>query len=156
MSVHLVTMGALQRLSGWLRRPGAPLLAGTGFESTRYLTKWLLLGTAIGLVAGLGAVAFYQGIDWRATLQRGVRRTQRMPEASSLFEVRLQPGSPLVGRTLREARLPEHTLVVAVQRQTETIFPTASTCLEPDDVLTILADPNQQRVVAQFFDVVAQ
>ncbi len=49
------------RLVQWLRRD---VLAGAGFESQRYLAKWLFLGTLIGVVAGLGAVAFYLGIAW--------------------------------------------------------------------------------------------
>jgi hypothetical protein len=47
------------------RRPAA---AGSGFESSRYLGKWLLLSTCIGLVAGLGAIAFYLAIDWSTQL----------------------------------------------------------------------------------------
>lgn len=36
---------------------------GSGFESTRYLAKWLPISAAIGIVAGLGAIAFYLAID---------------------------------------------------------------------------------------------
>src|ERR1051326_4891607 len=50
-------------LSRWLRWTGGPLLRGSGFESSRYLAKWLLLGTCIGLVAGLGAIVFFVAID---------------------------------------------------------------------------------------------
>ena len=32
------------------------------FESPRYLLKWLLISTLIGLVAGIGAIAFYAAI----------------------------------------------------------------------------------------------
>ena len=39
------------------------LPSGSGFESQRYLTKWLLVSSAIGVVAGLGAIAFTFGID---------------------------------------------------------------------------------------------
>ena len=34
----------------------------SGVRSAPYLRKWLLLGTLIGLVAGLGAVVFYDGL----------------------------------------------------------------------------------------------
>ena len=37
---------------------------GKGFEGTRYLTKWLVLGTAIGLIAGFGAILFARAIDF--------------------------------------------------------------------------------------------
>lgn len=36
--------------------------AGRSFESPRYLLKWLLISTLIGLVAGIGAIAFYAAI----------------------------------------------------------------------------------------------
>ena len=36
--------------------------AGSSFESPRYLLKWLLISTAIGLVAGVGALIFFQAI----------------------------------------------------------------------------------------------
>jgi CIC family chloride channel protein len=35
----------------------------SGFESTRELAKWLVLGSAIGIVAGLGAVVFHRALD---------------------------------------------------------------------------------------------
>ena len=65
------TSGALGPLSRWLRWTGGPLLQSSGFESSRYLTKWLLLSTCIGLVAGLGAIAFYLAIDWATHLFLG-------------------------------------------------------------------------------------
>jgi chloride channel protein, CIC family len=34
------------------------------FESPRYLLKWLLISTSIGLVAGVGAIAFYAAIHF--------------------------------------------------------------------------------------------
>ena len=55
----------------WLRWPGGPNLTGSGFESTRYLARWLLLGTTIGVVAGLGAIAFFLAIDWSTHLFLG-------------------------------------------------------------------------------------
>jgi CIC family chloride channel protein len=54
----------LDRMLVWLRRSRRDVFGGIGFESQRYLTKWLLLGSLIGVVAGLGAVVFYTAIDW--------------------------------------------------------------------------------------------
>lgn len=48
-------------VSRWRSREA---FSGSGFESQRYLAKWLVLGSVIGAVAGLGAVAFYLAIDW--------------------------------------------------------------------------------------------
>ena len=47
----------------WFRGLGRAV-PGSGFESQRYLLKWLFVSTAIGIVAGLGAIAFMFAIDW--------------------------------------------------------------------------------------------
>ena len=57
---------------------------GAGFESSRYLGKWLLLGTAIGIVAGLGAVVFYPRD--RARHPAAARRYRRLPSAAAVGE----------------------------------------------------------------------
>ena len=55
--------GASTVRAPWLRWFGA-LSSGGGFENRRYLMKWLCISTAIGVVAGLGAVAFTFAIEW--------------------------------------------------------------------------------------------
>ena len=52
-----------------------------------YLRKWLILGVAIGIIAGLGAVVFYLALDYtvefllglsrRLSTRRGLRRRRR-------------------------------------------------------------------------------
>lgn len=42
-----------------------------GLESTRALRKWVVLGLAIGAVAGLGAVVFYTALEWATKLLIG-------------------------------------------------------------------------------------
>src|ERR671933_2390545 len=44
--------------ANWMRWFRSSVAGGSGFEGQRYLTKWMLLSTAIGIVAGLGAVLF--------------------------------------------------------------------------------------------------
>src|SRR5919202_1240414 len=48
--------------TNWMRWFRSSVAGGSGFEGQRYLTKWMLLSTAIGIVAGLGAVLFAFGI----------------------------------------------------------------------------------------------
>lgn len=45
--------------------------AGSGFEASRYLAKWLVLSTVIGIAAGLGAVLFARAIDLATHLLLG-------------------------------------------------------------------------------------
>ncbi len=51
----------MARASRYLRKAR---LMGSGFEGQRYLAKWLLLSSSIGIVAGLGSVIFYTGMEW--------------------------------------------------------------------------------------------
>ncbi len=49
-----------------IRRGAAQTLSG--LRTAPYLRKWLMLGSAIGVVAGLGAVVFYEGLHLATTL----------------------------------------------------------------------------------------
>jgi CIC family chloride channel protein len=72
----------------WFGR-GAP--AGTGFETERYLAKWLCISTAIGIVAGLGAIAFMAAIDWVTRVSLGGVVGYLPPSPVGEGNVALQP-----------------------------------------------------------------
>ena len=48
----------------WFARLRLTAAGGSGFESTRNLAKWLLVSTAIGLVAGIAAITFHVAIQF--------------------------------------------------------------------------------------------
>lgn len=48
----------------WYARLRLTVAGGSGFESTRGLAKWLLIGTAIGIVAGVAAITFHVAIEF--------------------------------------------------------------------------------------------
>ncbi|MEO7123044.1 MAG: chloride channel protein [Lacisediminihabitans sp.] len=52
-----------------LRAGGASI--GTWVRQSNYLQKWLVLGTFIGIIAGLGAVVFYTMLRWASELFLG-------------------------------------------------------------------------------------
>lgn len=54
---------------GWHSR--VPFLRNANLASTRYLLKWLVLGSLIGIVAGLGAVVFMRAIGFATELFLG-------------------------------------------------------------------------------------
>jgi len=94
-------------------------------------------GQAVGELTNRDALAAY-----KLMLQRGVRRARAMPSSSLIVEGTLQRGSSLVGKSLRDAKLPANTLVVSITRHRETLFPTAETVLEVGDIVTVIA-PSQ-------------
>ncbi len=61
----------LDRLITILRRLFHIRRTTRSFESPRYLLKWLLISTLIGLVAGVGAIAFYAAIHFSTDLFLG-------------------------------------------------------------------------------------
>lgn len=88
-----------ERVLDWLRRSRRDVFGGIGFESQRYLTKWLLLGSVIGVVAGLGAVVFYTAIDWATGFFLGTLVGYRPPAP-------IGEGSPAIVAMARPWLLP--------------------------------------------------
>lgn len=102
-------------------------------------------GRLLGKLTVKDAIATY-----RQTLERSIRRTTELPGNTAVFEAKLNPSSPVVGKLLREAHFPPDTLVVSIVRQANTIFPHADTRLEPGDIIVVMADPASESVLHAF------
>ena len=102
-------------------------------------------GRLVGKLTVKDAIATY-----RHTLERSIRRTKELPGDIAVFEVKLDPSSPVVGKLLREAHFPADTLVVSIMRQSNTIFPHADTQLEAGDIIVVMADPTSENVLHTF------
>jgi CIC family chloride channel protein len=102
-------------------------------------------GEVVGQIDVRDVVATY-----KATLQRSVRRASALPSGTVMFEVRLQPTSPLAGRALRDAALPKDILVASIVRDGETIFPRADSCLEAGDEVMILATATSEGMLRSY------
>jgi CIC family chloride channel protein len=90
-------------------------------------------------------------MEYRAALGRGTRRIGALGPAATMLEARLAPGSPLAGRTLREAGIGPDALILAISREGEAIFPRAETALRAGDQITLLADPAAERRLRDLF-----
>jgi hypothetical protein len=102
-------------------------------------------GRLLGKLTVRDAIATY-----RNTLERSIRRTTELPGNTAVFEAKLNPSSPVVGKLLREAHFPADTLVVSIVRQGNTIFPHADTRLEPEDIIVVMADHASEGVLHTF------
>lgn len=89
---------------------------------------------------------------YKATLERSVHRATALPEETVLQEVRLSASSPLAGHTLREAPLPRDTLVIAVNRAGDTIFPHADTRLTAGDVVMLVSARESEKELHAFLE----
>ncbi len=79
---------------------------------------------------------------YRETLAKGSRRMRGMVEGTVMVEAIVEPGMPLAGHPLREAKIPPECLVVSIRRQKEMLFPRGSTIIEAGDVVTFLVSPS--------------
>jgi CIC family chloride channel protein len=57
-----------------------------------------------------------------------------------VFEMHLEPGSPVVGKRISEVKWPLESIVASIQRRNKLIVPHGNTVLQAGDILTIVAD----------------
>ncbi len=102
-------------------------------------------GQVIGSISTRDIILCY-----RSALNQPLRRLRALPPSATLLELRLDEASPLAGRTLREANLPSESLVVAITRDGEALFPRAATRLEPGDIVAILTTPQREQEIRTY------
>ncbi len=68
-----------------------------------------------------------------------------------VFEMRIARDSQICGKLIRELPWPPETVVASIQRKGRLVVPHGNTELKPDDVLTIVADPQAERVLERLF-----
>jgi CIC family chloride channel protein len=78
---------------------------------------------------------------YRQTLAKDSRRMRGLVEGTVMLEVQIRPEMPLAGKTLRDAHLPNESLVVSIRRQDELLFPRGSTIILTGDLVTFMVSP---------------
>ena len=96
--------------------------------------------TVVGTIAISDIVRSYR-LGLLATLQK----LDEVGEAADTHEVELAAGSPLVGRRLRSAELPEGVIVTAIQRDRDLVVPTGDTVFKSGDRLTVIGNSEDLR-----------
>jgi CIC family chloride channel protein len=90
--------------------------------------------------------------SYRTTLAKDARRMRGLVEGTVMIETKATTGMPLVGRPLREARLPMECLVVSIRRQEELLFPRGGTVILPGDTVTFLISPQGEASLQQYLE----
>lgn len=70
---------------------------------------------------------------------------------SQLMEIKVQPGSPAVGRTVMALQLPRGALMVLITRDNEGIVPSGSSVIEANDTLLLLIERDSIPQVQSLF-----
>jgi chloride channel protein, CIC family len=102
-------------------------------------------GQVVGRISVRDLVTTY-----KSTMARGVRRAQSLRPNSVLIEVTIDRSSPLAGCEIKSAGLPPGILIVSILRAGETIFPRASTRLQPNDIVGIMTSPENEQGLRSF------
>lgn len=97
----------------------------------------------VGMVAQTDlARAYYLALQRERSQERLQERLRlRDLTGQEIVEVQVPRGARLAGRTLREARLPKESIVVAIRRGGRTLFPHGDTTLEPGDTVVANVAP---------------
>jgi CIC family chloride channel protein len=95
--------------------------------------------TLIGTVSASDIVNTY-----RASLRWTVRRMRGLTVDTVMLETRIEKGSALTGKALRELSLPSGTLVISVHRDGATVLPRGNTTLLAGDVATFITGPDNE------------
>jgi trk system potassium uptake protein TrkA len=94
--------------------------------------------------------------DIENTLDAGpVRRAAELAEGSiDVFQVRVGPEAALVGKALREVKLPAAGVIVAIQHEKEVFVPGGDDTVQAGDRLLVIGTKELEKVVRRFFAVV--
>jgi len=113
------------------------VISSSGGEDARDMLGLIRLGLATEMIADAAAEiaeVVLRGEETHPVLRMVIEEAEETVERATLSE-----NSPLVGKTLREARIPEETgmWVLAIRRRGRWIRPRPDTVLEAGDVLPV-------------------
>jgi chloride channel protein, CIC family len=103
--------------------------------------------TVTGVISTIQIMRFY-----RQNLAKDVKRLRSLTTGTTTFEVEMQVGMPLVGKTLRDAHLPNESLVISIHRQNKVVFPRGGTTIYPGDLVTFLVSPAGEKRLQGYLD----
>lgn len=122
-----------------------PNLIVSGFRAEAGLAPFAMFDfTPVGLAVALAGVAFVALLGWRLTPARTTRDEGDFDPGSYLTEVRIEPGSALIGKTLREveAALAEAGAQITglTRHEVRLIAPHGARRVAEGDILSLEAD----------------
>jgi CIC family chloride channel protein len=111
-------------------------------------------GKLIGFVQQSDLVkAYYQALERERKAEHDLEHTRlRDLTGQEIIEVKIKANSKLAGKTLREAQLPKESIVVAIRRQHQTLFPHGDSRLEVGDVVIANIAPGFEGLFRQLFE----
>jgi len=93
----------------------------------------------------LGTLAISDVVrGYRLGLLASLRQLDGGGEVTGARDARLAGSSPLVGRRLRDAALPNDVIVTSIQRGRDVVIPDGDTVLHADDHLVLIGPPGQR------------
>lgn len=112
-----------------------------------------LSGKLVGFVQQSDLVKAYYQVLERERLAEHLQQQTRLRDLTGqeILELKIKATSTLAGKTLREAQLPKESIVVAVRRNHQTIFPHGDTRLEAGDTVVVNVAPGFEESFLKLF-----
>ncbi|MGL4609014.1 MAG: chloride channel protein [Trueperaceae bacterium] len=99
------------------------------------------------------AKAYAQALGREREYEQAREQTRlRDLTGQEIIEVKVKSHSGLAGKTLKEARLPKESIIVAIRRDGTTVFPHGDTRLEPGDMVVANVAPGFERMFKILFE----
>jgi hypothetical protein len=103
------------------------------------------MNSAIGVLSVSDIIRTY-----REMLTKSPHHIRSVVDGTIMLETTMEPSMQLVGRPLREARLPEETLVVSIRRQGRLIFPRGGSIIESGDIVTFMVSSIGEKYLQKY------
>jgi chloride channel protein, CIC family len=123
-------------------------------QLTSHRVSWMPIVDVEAATAGQHVVGILTAADivrsYRETLMKDSRRMRGLVEGTVMIEVTVEPKMRLVDLALREAQLPNESLVVSIRRQSELLFPRGGVVIMPGDMVTFLVSPRGEEQLQRY------
>lgn len=135
----------------WVGLRGAAPIVFATYPLIAGLEKSGMIFSIVFFISFLSMTIQGTSIPWVARklhlaiiLPVGLMARHNLDMKTEMFEIEVEKGSPLDGKTLLEADLPENTRITMILRHGDYIVPSGKTCLQNKDYLFVLCkDPEE-------------
>lgn len=121
---------------------------------TSHRVSWMPIIDVEAAAGGKSVIGVLNAADivhaYRTTLAKDDRRMRGLVVGTVMIETKMEAGTPLVERPLREAHLPAECLVISIRRREELLFPRGSTVILPGDMVTFLVSPQGETALQEY------
>jgi cell volume regulation protein A len=132
-----------------------PLIAGVGRANAIFhIVFFIVIFSVLLQGTTLGRVAKWLRVDRPGTIKDQEEEQEIdhvISQRGELQEFQVPHAAPILGKSVLQLGLPDDVVIMLIGRDEGMIIPTGRTIIEPNDVLFILAEPEQLAIIPKMF-----